>query len=303
MPSVPSDSEADFVRQLRAAAESAVRPAPQELYAGAVQRGRRIRRAARVKRTLAGAAALGVAAAVAVPLLGGAATTTTGTVAASSTRAGADRTGTAAPTPTSTAWMPAYLVRTLKSLLPAGSTTVKETDLGGVSLQAFAPDVQAPGGQALGVIRTDLQTPGGKSTITLSVGKYVRSYPCPSKATAPHDVCSTTPLKGGTFYVDQSFKDYTHGTGAAIWSLSWNGPDGQEVYLGMSTHAPAQALTVQQAQALMTSPAWERLWKALPPTCRYGVMPNPHMTRTQEMDQEYTFVCATSPAAAMHFPG
>ncbi|MHA6757653.1 hypothetical protein [Streptacidiphilus sp. PAMC 29251] len=300
-----SDSEAELVRQLRAVAESAVQPAPQDLYAGAVGRGRGIRRATRIKRVLVGAATLGVVAAVGVPLLGGAATTTTGTAAASPTRtvAGSStRTAAATTPPPSTAWMPAYVAQTLKSLLPAGSTTVKEADLGGVSLQVFAPEVQAPGGQSLAVLRTDLETPNGKSTISLSVGKGVQDFRCPGKKVAPHDVCTTTPLNGGTFYVDQSFKDYTHGTGVAIWSLAWNGPDGQELSLGMSTDAKAQGLTVQQAKALLTAPAWERVWKALPATCRYGVMDNPHITQTMVMQQANLFVCATSPATAVHFP-
>ncbi|MFC1408753.1 hypothetical protein ACEZCY_05590 [Streptacidiphilus sp. N1-12] len=299
-----SDMEADLVRQLREAAEAAVQPAPQGLYAGAVGRGRRIRRRVRIKRVVAGAATLGVVAAVGVPLLGGASTTTTGTAAASTTRAAAGSTRTAAPTPTppSTAWMPAYVEQTLKSLLPAGSTTVKEADLGGVSLQVFAPEVQAPGGQSLAVVRTDLETPNGKSTISLSVGSSAQDLRCPSKAVAPHDVCTKTPVAGGTFYVDKSFKDYTHGTGVAIWSLAWNGPDGQGLYLGMSSSAPAQALTVPQAQALLTAAAWERVWKALPAPCRYGVMSVPHPTRTQVLEQANLFVCATSPAAAQHAP-
>ena len=296
-------AEFALAQELRAAAESAVQPTPASLYAGAVDRGRRIRRATAVKRTLAGAAALAVAAAVGVPLLsGGPATTAVGVAAASQAPAAAGGTRTAAAPSPGTDWMPAYVVRTLKSLLPAGSTTTKEADLGGVSLQVFAPEVQAPGGQSSAVVRTDLETPGGRSTITLSVGKDGQKLPCPGKAVAPHDVCSTTPLDGGTFYVDESFKDYTHGTGAAIWSLAWNGPDGQEVYLGMSTQAPAQALTVQQARTLLTAPAWERVWKALPAPCRFGVMANPQVTRAQELEQGDMFVCATSPAAALHLP-
>ncbi|MFC1420102.1 hypothetical protein [Streptacidiphilus cavernicola] len=298
-----------LAQELRAAAESAAQPTPASLYAGAVDRGRRIRRTSRVKRTLAGAGALAVAAAVAVPLLGGTSPAPTVVGAASSSHAMADvsstrtSTSTAAAATPGTDWMPTYVVQTLKSLLPAGSTTTKEADLGGISLQVFAPEVQAPGGQSLAVVRTDLETPHGKSTITLSVGKEARKSSCPSKAVAPHDICGTTPLNGGTLYVDESFKDYTHGTGAAIWSLAWNGPDGQEVYLGMSTSAQAQALTVQQAGALLSAPAWERVWKALPEPCRFGVMSNPHATRADEMEQGNMFVCATSPAAALHLPG
>lgn len=300
-----SDIEADLVQELRAAAESAVQPAPAGLYAGAVGRGTRIRRTAMVKRTLVGVAALGVVAAVGVPLLGGGSGTASVGAAASPSKAkvSASSTKTTTKTPADTAWMPAYVEQTLKSLLPAGSTTTKESSLGGVSLQVFAPDVQAPGGQSIALLRTDLETPNGRSTISLSLGMGAQNLACPSHAVAPHDICTRTPLDGGTFYVDESFKDYTDGTGVRIWTLIWNGPDGQSFYLGESTAAPAQALNVQQAEALFTAPAWERVWKSLPATCTFGVMDNPRATQTDVEEQGNLFVCATSRAVALHIPG
>jgi len=305
-----SDLEAELAHKLRVAAESAVQPAPGALYVGAVDRGRRIRRTVIIKRALAGVAVLGVVTAVGVPLLGGASgTAPVGTASPSNSKAGAGAAliGAAAPsgtkavarTPAGTAWMPAYVEQTLKSLLPAGSTTEKQADLGGVPLQVSAPDVQAPGGESLALVRTDLETPNGRSTITLSVGKYAAKPDCPSPAVAPHDICTTTPLAGGTLYVDKSFKDYTHGTGAAIWTLNWNGPDGQSVYLGESTDAPTQALTVRQAENLLAAPAWDQVWKSLPATCRFGAMPNPHVTQAEVETQTNVFVCATSKAVAM----
>ena len=97
-----SDIEVDFVQGLRAAAESAVQPAPADLYAGAVDRGRRIRRRTMVRRTLAGAATLGVVAAVGIPLLGGASSTTSTGAAGPSTAKVSATTG-ATGTSTSTA--------------------------------------------------------------------------------------------------------------------------------------------------------------------------------------------------------
>jgi hypothetical protein len=301
-----SDIEADFAKGLRAAAESAAQPAPAGLYVGAVGRGRRIRRTAIVKRSLAGVATLGVVAAVGIPLLNSSSGTASIGAAASSTAKAKPKAGPssarkpAAPL-LSTDAMPAYMEQTLKSLVPAGSSWTQEESLGNVPFEVYAPQVQEPGGQSLAVVMADLETPNGKGTITFSVGKGVASLDCPSKAIAPHDICTKTPLDGGTFYADESYKNYVNATGASIWTLAWNGPDGQSLYLGESTDGPAQALTTQQAEALFTASAWDPVWKSLPATCKFGVMPDPKATEAQLVKEGSAWVCAPTRADAMHF--
>lgn len=292
-----SELENEFARALAQAAGSAAGPSPESLYSGAVHRGRRIRRATTIKRTLAGTAALGVAAAVAVPLLtltqGGQPTTATRT-------AGVAHPGTTASTPTGTAWMPGYMERTFMSLLPAGTSTAPHgTD--GQPLQAFAPQTSLSG-VATGTVQADLTTAHGTSAAQLVVRAHKVETTCPAAASAPHDECSTTSVAGGTLTVDKTFKDPRHGTGVSIWNVQWNGPQNQTLSFSETAPDPAhQALTPQQATALVTAPNWARLWQSLPAPCRYGVMKKPHATNARTIDG-LALTCATTPADALPTP-
>ena len=265
-------------------------------------------RAARKRRQRRGGALLGITAtvatvagiAVAVPNPAGTPHSgpTVSAAALGSASAAATTKSTAAPK-SGTAWMPDYMKQTLKSLLPAGSSTAAWSQYGGVPLTAIAPDVTAKGDQ-YARLDTDLTTPGGRSTTGLSVRSHVEKTHCVSHAAAPHDVCSQTSLNGGTLTVDQSFKNPTTGAGAAIWEVTWNGPEGQTVSFGESTDQPHQALTVAQATALVTSPAWDRLWKSLPAACKFGAMADPHAPAP--VGGGIGLSCATSRAVAIHLP-
>ncbi|QMU71436.1 hypothetical protein [Streptacidiphilus sp. P02-A3a] len=330
-----SDIEADFAHELRAVAESAVQPAPASLYAGAVSRGRRIRRVAIVKRTLVGVATLGVIVAVGVPLLGGGASG-----GSPSVEAAAPSTATAAPTATAkpsataepattaepapkdsagtgsvkqplkssggaaaadTAWMPDYVARTLRSLFPAKYSTAKQSALG-VDFGVFAPQVEGLGGEWGAEVETDLATANGESTTSLLVERIPSKDDYCSSNAGAYDVCTVTSVDGGTMMVDKSWKDPETGTGNAIWTMVWNGPDGQSVTFGEATGAPTQALTVPQVEALLTAPAWNRVWQALPATCPYGAMGDPHATGPEDAGGQEGLVCATSRAAAIPIP-
>ena len=297
-----SDIEVDFAQELRAAAESAVQPAPADLYAGAVDRGRRIRRTTMIRRTLAGAATLGVVAAVGIPLGGASNTTPTGATAPSAAKvsatAGTTSTSTAAGTSSGTAWMWSYMVQILGTLLPDERGTANWSVHGGVPLRAFIPEL-GPRGRWAAALQTDLTTAGGKSTIAVSVQGFATEVHCPSHAEAPHEDCTTTSLSGGTLTVDKGFKNPITGTGVSIWNVYWNGPEGQSVTFRETADGPHQALTAQQAIALVTTPAWNPVWKSLPAACQFGAMVNPRATQAQ-MAAGGGFVCATSRSVATH---
>lgn len=307
-----SDIEADFAQELRAAAESAVQPAPASLYAGAVSRGRRIRRVTIVKRTLVGVATLGVVAAVGVPLLGGGGSSGRPSIeVAAPPTASATAGPTANPTPkagasgaeqtgsSDTAWMSGYVTQTVKSLFPAGSSTSKQSSLG-VDFAVFAPRVESLHGNWGALVETDLATANGKSTTSLLVERVPATDHCSSGAGA-YDVCTATPLDGGTLMVDKTFKNPLNGSGNALWTIVWNGPDGQSLTFGEATGAASQALTVPQVETLLTAPAWNRVWQALPEPCTYGAMGDPHATPL-EQGLGQSLICATSRAAAIAIP-
>ncbi|MBC3840623.1 hypothetical protein GXW82_11190 [Streptacidiphilus sp. 4-A2] len=232
-----SDIEADLAQELRAAAESAVQPAPGDIYAGAVMRGRRIRRTAIVQRTMAGVAALGVAAAVGVPLLsGGTGPTAVGAAAAPTvkikTTPTADEAAKAAAAQAGTAWMPAYLEQSLKSLLPAGSDTSVKDDSGDTGrVQASAPTLVNLKGTWAGRVQTGLKTSTGTSAVVLITSMDHYQVHCPTAAEAPHESCTKTSVDGGTLIVDLGFKNSLNGEGATIWDVYWYGPSGQSVHL------------------------------------------------------------------------
>ncbi|QMU68075.1 hypothetical protein [Streptacidiphilus sp. P02-A3a] len=296
---MPSDIEFDFVRALQDAAGSAVQPPPAELYAEGVERGLRIRRRTTFRRTLALSVALVLTAAVRIALLAGTPNTTSMDVTASTT-ATTTATATATATPdasdsasggstnTTAAWMPGYLLQTFSSLVPAGSRTTMEGDDAVV-----APEL-SPSGRWNTRLATELTTPAGASMVSLSVQGSPLTARCPGHAVAPYDDCTSTPVAGGTLLVDLA---PTTGAGITTWSLYWNGPEGQSVSLIETTGTSRQALTLPQATALVSTPAWDRVWKSLPEPCPWGAMINPGATATQ-LASGAGFVCATSRAAA-----
>lgn len=310
---MPPDHEFELTRALREAADSAEPPDVVELYVGGVDRGQRIRRRSTLRQTLAIAAAVVVVAAVRIPLLRDAASTASPTVVTSSTSLTASTSTPVTPTPatpmpapsasamsmggavplspSATAWMSAYMAQTLDSLVPADSTTAT------LGLDAVAaPELTASGTWTAG-LSTELTTPAGTSSIRLNVQGFAAEESCPSHARAPYGDCSETPLSGGTLTVDLSFKNPVTGAGDSVWTVDWNGPDGQSVTFGESTGATHQALTVQQATALVSNSAWDRLWKALPAPCALGAMINPRATPAQ-LATGAGFVCATGRDAA-----
>ena len=306
-----SDIEDAFAQELRAAADSAVQPSPADIYAGAVVRGRRIRRTAIVKRTLAGVAALGVVAAVGVPLLGGSTRSTeVGAAAAPTvkirTTPTADDTKKAAATQAGTAWMPAYLEQSLKSLLPAGSDTSIKDDEGDTGLvAATAPTLINIKGTWGARVQTGLKTSTGTSAVVLVTSMDSYQVHCPTAAEAPHENCTKTSVNGGTLIVDLGFKNPLNGQGATIWDVYWYGPSGQSVHVDevtdashSATQAAPQALTAQQMTAIATSPVWDRIGQALPAQCKFGVMAGTANTPTA-ITGTVGLVCATSRAAAI----
>ncbi|MEZ0094394.1 hypothetical protein [Streptacidiphilus sp. EB129] len=309
-----SDIEVDFAQELRAVAESAVQPNPADLYAGAVQRGGRIRRRTRVRRSLVGAATLGVVAAVGIPLLGGTASTASVGAAASSTvmggtTPGAKGTEQTAGTPGSTAWMPAYMVQTLRSLLPAGSSTAVEDDVKDTTVKAYGPWLGMAGNNWGGMVQSGLATSNGTSSIELSTFGFAGKHPCPTRAQAPHEDCTSTSLDGGTLVVDKGFKNPVNGEGATLWDVYWYGPEGGTVHVGQvtdashpATQAAPQALTAEQMVTMAMAPAWDRVWKSLPEPCRFGLMVGTPSTPTPPW-HGLGLVCATSQAAALPMHG
>ncbi|WP_034089622.1 hypothetical protein [Streptacidiphilus albus] len=306
-----SDIEAAFAQELRAAAESAVQPAPGDIYAGAVVRGRRIRRTAIVKRTLASVAALGVVAAVGVPLLtGGHGPTVVGAAAAPTvkikTTPTADDTKKAAAAQAGTAWMPAYMEQTLKSLLPAGSdTSIKDDEGDNGRIQASVPTLINIKGTSGGRAQTGLKTSTGTSAVVLITSMDNYQVHCPTAAEAPHETCTKTSVNGGTLIVDLGFKNSLNGQGATIWDVYWYGPSGQSVHLDevtdaahAATQAAGQALTAQQMTAIVTSPAWDRIGQSLPAQCKFGVMAGTVNSPTV-IPGTVGLVCATSRSAAI----
>lgn len=305
-----SDIESAFAQELRAAAESAAQPAPAEIYAGALVRGRRIRRTAIIKRTLAGVAALGVVAAVGMPLLGGSRATEVGAAAAPTvkikTTPTADDTKQAAATQAGTAWMPAYLEQTLKSLLPAGSNTSVKDDMGDTGrIQATAPLLMNIKGTWGGRVQTGLTTSTGTSAVVLETSMDSYQVHCPTAAEAPHENCTKTSVDGGTLIVDLGFKNPVNGEGATIWDVYWYGPSGQSVHLDevtdashSATQAAPQALTPQQMTAIVQASAWDRIGQSLPAPCKFGVMAGTASTPTATAGT-VGLVCASSRAAAI----
>jgi hypothetical protein len=306
-----SDIESAFVQELLAAAESAVQPTPADIYAGAVQRGRRIRRTAIIKRTLAGVAALGVVAAVGVPLLsGGTRTTEVGAAAAPTvkikTTPTADDTKQAAAAQAGTAWMPSYMEQTLKSLLPAGSNTSVKDNMGDTGrVQASAPTLVNLKGTWGGRVQTGLATSTGTSAVVLNTSMDSYQVHCPTAAEAPHENCTKTSVNGGTLIVDLGFKNPINGEGATIWDVYWYGPSGQSVHLDevtdashSATQAAPQALTPQQMTAIVQAPVWDRVGQSLPAPCTFGVMAGTADAPTA-IPGTIGLVCATSRAVAI----
>jgi hypothetical protein len=323
-----SDFEAEFAQRLQGAADSAVPPAAADLYAGAVQRGRRIRRRTMVGRTLAGVATLGVVAAVGIPLLGGATGATGATGSTGSTGSATASVGAAAPTtvkaaatpgvrstdtaaakPVGTAGIPAYMASTLRSLLPAGSDASVKDDVDDTTIRAYGPWLGMAGGNWGGLVQTGLATGSGTSSVELATLATTGTFRCPTRAQAPYDQCTSTTVDGATLVVDQSFKDPVNGEGATIWDVYWYRPTGGSVHLDEVTDAPhratrpaPQALTAQQMVTIATDPAWTRVWEALPPPCAYGVMVGKPTTPTPPWNGQ-GLVCATSRAAALPLYG
>jgi hypothetical protein len=112
----------------------------------------------------------------------------------------------------------------------------------------LGPNGWSAGGSA------DATTASGISTFSLGVTRPVKQFACPTKAEAPHDVCTRTPLKGGTLFVDKSFKELLNGTDAHIWDLTWIKPDSSEVYAEIGTSGARQAFTVDQVASMLTDP-------------------------------------------------
>jgi hypothetical protein len=269
--------------------------APRET-GGAVGRGR-VRRITPA-RGLGAAAVLGAAAAAVFTLLhtvpGGAPAVRVASVSTVRTT-GVPTTGertagvSASPSP-GTAWMPGYLTRTFASLTPGTSA----------ALRAYAPRTTLTGDSSA-TVRAELTTARGKSAAELVVEGHTVRARCPA-APGPYDDCAATAARGGTLVTDRSFKDPVRGTGVSIWTVRWNGPDGQTVALTeTAADAAHQALTTRQAAALVTAPEWERAWRSLPARCRFGAMVKPHATGRQSLDGE-ALTCATSRSVALRAP-
>jgi hypothetical protein len=274
--------------------------APRET-GGAVGRGR-VRRITPA-RGLGAAAVLGTVAAAVFTLLhtvpGGAPAVrvasvstvrTTGVRTTSGPTTGVRTAGVSASPSPGTAWMPGYLTRTFASLAPGTSA----------ALRAYAPRTTLTGDSSA-TVRAELTTARGKSAAELVVEGHTVRARCPA-APGPYDDCAATAARGGTLVTDRSFKDPVRGTGVSIWTVRWNGPDGQTVALTeTAADAAHQALTTRQAAALVTAPEWERAWRSLPARCRFGTMVKPHATGRQSLDGE-ALTCATSRSVALRAP-
>ena len=198
--------------------------------------------------------------------------------------------------------MPAFVEQNLRSFFPAGSSTTDWSSDFGVRLQPFAP-VLSPWDNWQAGGEVELTTSGGKSSISFSVDGFgLKGLHCPSRAAAPYEECTTSSVNGASMMVDKSFKNPMTGTGVSIWTVTLNGPGAKSVFFSETADtASHQALTMQQAIALVTAPAWGQVWQSLPAVCPLGVMAEPHQKLTQTPEAK-VFVCATSRAAALPAP-
>jgi hypothetical protein len=145
----------------------------------------------------------------------------------------------------------------------------------------------------------ELTTAGGKSSISFSVNGFGTKAHCPSHADAPYEECTTSSVNGAGLMVSKSFQNPMTGTGFSTWTVSLNGPGAKPIlFTEVADTASRQALTVQQATALVTASVWGQVWQSLPAACPFGVMGDPHQKRTKPPEAAI-LVCATSRAAAL----
>ena len=179
------------------------------------------------------------------------------------------------------AWVPAAMLKGLEEHLPARSRIA--TTRPGWSPAGYGPVLESSGGW-IGQAQLELTTAGGRSDLTVAVSSSVAPVACPSHTSAPHDACTVTRSAKGSLVVDKGFADSATGTGASVWNIAWNGPDGAESWLTERSDTGHQALTAQQAQALLAGPEWDKVMEYLPAHCttQIVVIRNPTVIQQQE---------------------
>ncbi|MFJ2581292.1 hypothetical protein [Kitasatospora aureofaciens] len=246
---MPTDDEFadDFARALRGAAELAPEPVKHTLAANAEQRGRRRRR--RRRTAFAGGLAVLVLAGA-----GGFAAVGDGSFGAVGP---ADP-----PAPDLPKMSSEEVVGLISGLLPPGKVRViVDGGAGDRGQHRTGATLWFDDGAGESIVevsaeRTDLRPDAG--TV------------CADPFSTPQDSCDRTVRPDGSALVIDKLRD-SYNAAKREWRATWAGPDGRRVmvteYNGQpgASNRPNPPLTADQLTALLTAPAWDRIFASLAP--------------------------------------
>lgn len=233
-----------FAVALHETAEQIEAPFAEFLYEGAVRRGKQIRRRRRTGAALTGVVAVGAAAAVAAVGLSGA--------------------GRATPAPIPVATIspkdvPKYMATTFMSVLPHG--ILLQTSDGESTLTGYGYSMPGNDGRWSAAAQTLIVYQGQKYTASISVAdggltcqEFSSLVTCNTKRIGSATLVYPGPLKGASQLANEDYNlDYS---------------DGKSVQLQVmpNTHNTASIvpITEQQAEQIVTSPAWNQVLADLP---------------------------------------
>lgn len=241
---------ASFGAALREAAESFAVPQAEELHERAVRRGRQLRRRRVAGTSVSAAAVVAAVGALTFGLLG---------------------TGSPAGTPTASASGPladsqvgGYLADHFQPLFPPGAQL--STSSGQPALQGYGYGVLDPTGQWQAEAGAFVTDAGHQYAMELQVKREPADPHCQTPPSAGYQ-CTSKPLGSGTLVT--TIGPGINGSGS--WDYAWALGDGRSVELAVTQFGPLQApasyrdpYTQQQAEQVLTAPAWTRVVDGLP---------------------------------------
>jgi hypothetical protein len=234
---------------LREAARSFEAPDGELLYAGALSRGRRLRRRRTAGTAAAGLLACGVAVALGFGLSG---------VGGSAPRPAPVAT---APAVISAKALPKYMAATFWSLLPTGTALQPDTGVyvltgSGYVMPSNIGDWESSA-QAMVTYR------GVKYSLVLSVSHERRNTDCETGFALTD--CHETPLGKGQ-YVDLTLGDGTSEPYSYEFHMNYSGGKSVALQVNPNSHTkhPIDPFSTAQLEKILTAPAWDPVLAGLP---------------------------------------
>jgi hypothetical protein len=245
-----SHERASFGAALRDAAESFTVPPTERIHERALRRGRQIRRR-RTAGTLSAALAVAAVGVLTASLLSAGTPTRTPTETATSTQTAATMTRTQ---------LGVYMAVHLRALLPPKAEPTS------ITIPIYSSDgysVQTPDGDWAATAYVIVSVGGKRYVVAVDVTRTPLKQTCASHP--PTDVCTSKSLGRGTLVTDVSMT--TPGKMAVGWNYYWNLAGDASVRLSVNPYQspdPHDPFTQQQAEALVTAPAWTSVLNGLP---------------------------------------